>query len=40
MFYSHILTLSPIHVVQAVLISALFVVLLIAKERRDERKRA
>ena len=40
MLFNFALNFNHIHFVPAVLISTLFVVLLIAKEIRDERKRA
>ena len=40
MLYLLALKLNAIHVIQAVLISTMFVLLLIVKERKNERKRA
>jgi len=40
MLYHFALNYTHVPIVQAVLISTLFVVLLIAKERKNERKRA
>jgi hypothetical protein len=40
MLYHFALNYSHVHIAQAVFISTLFVVLLIVKERKNERKRA